>query len=200
MSTRNSNGKALNQKVQVHKDGTKEYWRDISGYEGRYRVSDRGRVKSLQRMVQSKKRTSMGIRARFLKPIRNPTTGRTIVLLCKNSRYQAFYIYHLVLIAFVGSCPPGMECRHFPDRSVSNNNLKNLCWGTKAENGLDKIFHGTTLRGSAHPRAILNEHKVRKIRRLAKTGRWTKQALADRFKVSRATIRKIVNYEMWTYI
>jgi hypothetical protein len=42
MATRNSNGKSMNERKQIHSDGSIEYWRDVSGFEGSYRVSDRG--------------------------------------------------------------------------------------------------------------------------------------------------------------
>ena len=34
---------------------TVEVWKDVSGYEGKYQVSDFGRVKSLARVVESRK-------------------------------------------------------------------------------------------------------------------------------------------------
>lgn len=52
----------------------------------------------------------------------------------------------LVLEAFVGLCPPGMEARHVHDRTRSNCALWNLAWGSKAENGKDRIRHGSSIR------------------------------------------------------
>ncbi len=50
-------------------------------------------------------------------------------------------VHRLVLEAFVGPCPPGMQCRHL-DGNPANNRLENLAWGTHAENAADKIRHG----------------------------------------------------------
>lgn len=49
--------------------------------------------------------------------------------------------HHMVLLAFVGPRPAGMECRHLngiPD----DNRIENLAWGTRKENIADTIRHG----------------------------------------------------------
>lgn len=51
------------------------------------------------------------------------------------------YIHRLVLEAFVGPCPDGMKALH-ADGNKTNNNVKNLRWGTSAENNLDIVKHG----------------------------------------------------------
>ena len=53
------------------------------------------------------------------------------------------YIHHLVLQAFHGPKPEGMECRHYPDRDVNNNRADNLLWGTHKQNVHDQIEMGT---------------------------------------------------------
>ncbi|QZE10566.1 hypothetical protein SEA_SCOOBYDOOBYDOO_251 [Mycobacterium phage ScoobyDoobyDoo] len=50
-------------------------------------------------------------------------------------------VHRLVLEAFVGPCPPGMETRHLDD-DPSNNRLSNLCWGTRLENTMDRVQNG----------------------------------------------------------
>jgi hypothetical protein len=56
--------------------------------------------------------------------------------------YCRKFAHRLVLEAFVGPCPEGMECRHL-DGNPQNNHVSNLCWGTKEENQADKRRHGT---------------------------------------------------------
>ena len=53
----------------------KEIWKDIKGYEGRYQVSNMGRVKSLERTVTRKNGLKLTIRERILKPF--PDRGVT---------------------------------------------------------------------------------------------------------------------------
>lgn len=54
-------------------------------------------------------------------------------------------IHHLVLEAFVGPCPDGMEARHLND-DPQDNRLENLAWGTKAENAADRNARRTHCR------------------------------------------------------
>lgn len=110
---------------------TGEQWLPVVGQEGRYEVSDRGRVRSLDH-TDSKGRLRKG---RVLK-LRLLPTGRPRVSLARRDRVVDAYPYRLMLEAFVGPCPPGMEALHWDDDS-SNNNLANLRWGTRAENMRD---------------------------------------------------------------
>jgi hypothetical protein len=50
-------------------------------------------------------------------------------------------VHQLVLEAFVGPCPPGMEACHFPDKTRTNNRLSNLRWDTHEGNVRDRMFH-----------------------------------------------------------
>jgi hypothetical protein len=58
----------------------------------------------------------------------------------EGGRYKTFRVHRLVLFAFVGLCPPGMECRHL-NGVRSDPRLVNLAWGTKAENADDRRRH-----------------------------------------------------------
>lgn len=102
---------------------------------------------------------------RWLKPFRSGNTGHLHVELCKNGIPKAVYVHQLVLEAFVGSCPEGMECRHL-DGNPKNNELENLCWGTRKENQADRKRHGTSNCGERQGRVKLTECKVELIRLL----------------------------------
>ncbi len=133
----------LNQKKQRHFDGSIELWRDVPGYEGYYRVSDRGRVKSVSRNVYAGKGSYKKL-AGSLKKLTILTNGYAVVQLYKNNKRNMPYVHNLVLESFVGPKPSWCdECRHFPDGSKVNNNLANLSWGTYQEQAEDKASHGT---------------------------------------------------------
>jgi hypothetical protein len=51
------------------------------------------------------------------------------------------FVHQLVLEAFVGPCPPGMECLHAND-DATDNRLVNLRWGTHTENVQDCLRNG----------------------------------------------------------
>lgn len=114
-----------------------EHWKPVVGYEGLYEVSDMGRVRSLD-MVDSLHRKHKG---RILKQIKFNGTGHVIVNLHKDSRQKACLVHRLVLGAFIGPCPPDMECCHWNDMAADNR-LENLRWGTREDNMRDMVRNG----------------------------------------------------------
>lgn len=98
-------------------------------------------------------------------------------------------MHRLVLEAFAGPCPEGLECCH-NDGNPANNRLENLRWDTRQANMDVLLRHGTRRLGSrAH--AKLREEDVLEIRRQKADGVPMDQ-LAASFGVSRANIEAIV--------
>ena len=96
-----------------------EQWKPVVGWEGLYDVSDKGRVKSLRSGKILADRPSNG--------------GYLIVALQREGKRFEVLVHRLVLEAFVGPCPDGMECFH--DNDVAwDNRLSNLKWATHQEN------------------------------------------------------------------
>lgn len=176
-----------------------ERWKDVVGYEGLYQVSDHGRVKSRARVVPSPDRSVQKIKERILKPWAYPR-GHLMVNLHKDGKQRGFYVHKLVLEAFVGLCPDGMECRHYPDSDPTNNRLDNIQWGTRKENAKDMVEHGNSTKGERCSAAKLNEQKVRKIRKLYATGKYTQQQLADMFGVWQPAIGSVVRRATWRHV
>lgn len=165
-----------------------EQWKPVVGYEGQYEVSTWGRV---CRLV--KRRSS---RAGAL--LRQHETGngyRQIALNCR-----ATSVHRLILEAFVGPCPSGLECNH-KNGVKTDNYLENLEWVTKSENKLH-AFRELGLqapRGEDVPTAKLEEAEVRLIKQ-SRLRRMTARWLAGWFHVSRGTITKIWRGESWKHI
>jgi hypothetical protein len=113
-----------------------ETWISIPDYEGLYDVSDAGSVRSLPHM------TSTGIHGgRTLKPT-SDKKGYRRVNLSKDNKVRTFKIATLVLLSFTGPRPDGQEARHLNGNN-QDDCLTNLMWGTKSENTLDQVSHGT---------------------------------------------------------
>lgn len=129
------------------------------------------------------------------------TRTRPAVHLFRNGKSTRFPVSRLVLLAFRGPCPPGMECCHFPDRDPGNNKLSNLRWDTRSANRLDAKKHGTLhiMRGEENPRAKLTATKVLKIREQHALGMSIRQ-LSILFNISFESARRIVRRKLWRHI
>jgi hypothetical protein len=68
----------------------------------------------------------------------------------------------LILEAFVGPCPEGMEACH-KNGKRADCRIENLRWDTPKGNAQDKEIHGTVLRGDKAPRRKLFENQVRDL-------------------------------------
>lgn len=114
-----------------------ERWAPISGWEGLYSASDRGRIRSETRHVVSRWGGLKIVRSRILASGRSGSGYLHVTLAREGAAYRVS-VHRLVLEAFVGPCPPGMECRHHPDNCRTNNRLENLSWGTHSQNMRDR--------------------------------------------------------------
>lgn len=169
-----------------------EHWRAVPGFEGSYEVSDLGRVRSLDRID----RRGHAIKGRVLKPWFAGPMKYHAVYLC-NGRSTPAYVHDLVLAAFVGPKPAGVEACHNRGR-VTENQLANLRYDTPVENQRDKVAHGTDQFGERNTQAKLTANEVLKIR--ASLGRVSHSRLAVQFGVRRETIGKIARGERWVHV
>lgn len=109
-----------------------EEWLPVVGYEDRYVVSSKGRVRSLP------SRTGSG---RVLK--HTLREGYPKVTLSKDGKSTSFGIHRLVAFAFLGNPPDGKELVLHSDGIRTNNDVENLRWGSYSDNVQDAIKHGT---------------------------------------------------------
>lgn len=120
--------------------GATERWRPVAGCEGAYEVSDAGRVRSLYRIITRGDGQRQRVRGRILSA--SPATdGRLRVGLHLPAGTRTRPVHILVLTAFVGPCPPGMEGCHWDD-DFTNNRLSNLRWDTRESNFRDRSRNG----------------------------------------------------------
>lgn len=122
--------------------------------------------------------------------------GRFVINLYRGRK--TFLVHRLVLLAFIGPCPEGMECCH-SDGNPANNRLENLRWDTRKNNQADRIKHGTDCKGKKHWNVKLTEDNVREIRSRMKKGE-NRYTIADSFGISEATVRDIHTRKSWTHL
>ena len=171
-------------------------YRDIDGFPG-YRVGDDGSVWSCRKSGITGK-SNLSPEWHRLRP------GMTLggyhqVSLRQGGRTFIRSIHRLVLEAFVGPCPSGMEACHFPNRDKSDNRLSNLRWGTHRSNLADRAIHGTDNRGERSSSAKLTAATVAEIRQRLGNGEY-QYRIAEDFGVGQTTISDINRQKRWSHV
>lgn len=123
-----------------------EKWEFIKGYDGRYQISNLGRVKSIwhEKSVGIGKRHKKKIISERLVAITDNGKGYKIVSLSKNGHRKNHYVHRLVAEHFIKNENNFEEVNH-KDFNTSNNNVSNLEWCSRQEN----MF---LCKGRFHPR------------------------------------------------
>jgi len=112
----------------------KEIWKDVIGYKNFYKVSNKGRVKSLNRIIIRGNGSPQTIKSRILKSPNNPA-GYPVINLSKNGVITNRLIHQLVAESFLNHKVNGFKLvvDHI-DFDKTNNNLTNLRIITQREN------------------------------------------------------------------
>ena len=112
----------------------KENWKDIEGYEGRYMVSDLGRVKSLhQEYYGGWRNKQLIVRPERIMGTPSNNWGYSNVRLSKDGKAKTMKVHRLVGLAFIPN-PNNKRTINHEDGNKSNNNVLNLSWCTHSEN------------------------------------------------------------------
>lgn len=106
----------------------KELWKDIKGYEGLYMISNKGRVKSLEKVVGS----GYIQKERYLKES-ICVNGYAYYSLSKQSKTKKFKTHRLIAIHFIPNPNKKEQINHI-DGNKLNNSINNLEWCTQSEN------------------------------------------------------------------
>jgi hypothetical protein len=154
----------------------------IPNYEGYYAAED-GSVYS-----------SKSGKIKKLSFYNSPKHPYYLVSLWVNGKMHTRLLHFLIITAYKGLRPKGMEVRHL-DGNCKNNIPSNLSWGTRAENIEDKRKHGSITRGERNGRAKLTQDQVSEIRVLK--GVFTKKIISELFDVSESTISWIHRGKTW---
>lgn len=111
-----------------------EIWVDIPRYEGIYKASNKGRIKSLDRNYLDKNNKEYTIKGKIKKFFLNKN-GYLTVSLSKNGKVKTEYVHYLILSSFTNLRENSMTVNH-KDEVKTNNKIENLEWLTNKQNNL----------------------------------------------------------------
>lgn len=170
-------------------DLNKEVWKDVKGYEGIYKVSNFGRVKSLGNEFSRKER--------LLKPSLQ-SKGYLTVVLQKNGIRNMVLVHRLVAEYFVSNPLNKPQVNHI-NGVKTDNNIENLEWVSHRENLDHAIKNNLTLKGEENRNSKLKDVDVVKIHFLLQKGITTKE-LSESYNVSYSTIDGIRTNRYWKHL
>ena len=119
-----------------------EIWKDIEGYEGLYKISNKGRVKSFRKGKRAKAPNEY-----FLTLSLNANGYPQVTLYRSPSDRHKHLVHRLVAKAFIPN-PDNLEAVNHKDENPQNNDVENLEWCTISYNnayGTAKIRHSITI-------------------------------------------------------
>lgn len=154
-----------------------EIWKDIPNYEGKYQVSNLGRVKTLISKRYDKRGWSYSMKPKIMKQCFT-TTGYLMV----NLEHNFHRVHRLVGVAFLSKDVDRTYINH-KDGNRTNNTVENLEWCTAYENVHHAIDTGLTIK----PRYFLNHDEIIKLYKTR-----TIYEIAKQFNVSYTIIYNIL--------
>ena len=110
----------------------KEIWQDIKGYEGFYKISNYGRIKSLSTEYKMPNGGIAKRKGRILKQSKNKINNYRVVTLNYQER-KRFYVHRLVAYTFIPNLKNLPQVNHI-DGNKDNNNVWNLEWCSAKQN------------------------------------------------------------------
>lgn len=177
-----------------------EVWKDISGYEGLYQASNKGRIKSISsggKRFKKEKILVPYLRERSNLKNRQNLQTHYQVRLSKNGEGKNYNVHHLIAETFIGPRPKGYHVRHGLGGPYDNS-IENLSYGTRQDNENDKFEHRKVFRKKKLKK--LSVEDVEKIVKEYQDGGHTYNSLGEKFNVSPHTIGSIIRGESWSKI
>lgn len=162
-----------------------EIWKPIKGFEGKYLVSDLGRIKSLPNRTR---KTEL-----ILKP-QNQTYS--FIDLCKDGKVKKMTIHRIVAMNFLDNPEDKPQVNHINGDKLDNR-VVNLEWSTRSENVKHSYTTGLNSSvGSKNSQCKLTEKEAIEIyNSKART-----KDLSIQYNITQSTICDIRKGRSWTHV
>lgn len=139
-----------------------EVWKDVVGYEGLYKVSNMGRIKSIKRHRAKCDK--------ILKP--DLLKGYHRVTLCSNNKIKRMFVHRLVAIAFIQNTDNKPDIDHI-NYIKNDNRVDNIRWATRSENN-QHTYDGNRRTAPWLGKTRGNHNWARRVNQYTKDGEFVK--------------------------
>lgn len=175
-------------------------WKNITGYEGLYQISDTGLVKSLKRTCNSKNGKLRIVPEKILTP-KLDKDGYLVLHLSKNNKRWYISIHRLVGLNFISNVFNFPEINH-KDGNKLNNNVNNLEWCTTKKNVQHSFDIGLNIpkKGSKRAMSKMTEEKVIEVRNRYKNENISLKILSKDYNICAQTLHSIINRKTWKHV
>ena len=163
---------------------TEEVWKDVIGFEGKYEVSNLGKVRNKKNL-------------RVLKA--QDHNGYERVYLNDGQKQRKLRVHRIVAKVFLNPPEhPKQTMINHKDSNRSNNNVDNLEWCTHRENVSHAIKKGTVKGNDNFEKCVRRdvEKDVKVIRYLYETTHLTQMELSEIFNISGNAVSSIINRKL----
>ena len=133
-----------------------EVWKPVKGYEGKYDVSNMGKIRSLDMVIENKGSGGKYIKkGRIMKPVPNHKNGYHQLILSSNGKLKNVLVHRVVAIAFIPN-PNNYETVNHIRGDKSDCSVFGLEWLPQSENNKHSYSDGlkkpTDVKGKNNPR------------------------------------------------
>ena len=165
-----------------------EQWKDVVGYEGLYRVSDLGRVLSLNYN-----------RSDNVKILKKEHTKKGYLRVCfyKNKIRSKILVHRIIANNFIENNKIKKEVNHINGVKFDNR-VENLEWCTSSENVKHSWNNNLTyaLKGEIHGMSKLKTNQVLEIRK----SELPISKLSEIYKISKTHVHRVITKKTWNHI
>lgn len=193
---------------QILVDSNLEVFKDIVGYEGVYKISNKGTVMSIPRAAKIKTNTRIYGGGQIFGEI-DYDGYRRVQLNDGRDKRKKFFVHRLVATAFISN-PDNLPCVNHKNGIKLDNSVENLEWITVADNNRHAQRTGLhpgppnpekyeIAKGSRHGMSKINEEDVKEMKKLFSQG-LRKCDIARKFFLSETTTGKILNGKLWKHV
>lgn len=150
----------------------KEIWKDVKGYEGIYKVSNKGRLLRTERVIKRKNGSPLPIKTKITIGTKDSTGYRRVTLM-KNGKEQITRMHRIVAENFIAN-PNNLPQVNHIDGNKLNNEYTNLEWVTGKQNIQHAFKIGLHTTRPVYMIDINTKEKIKRFSSLAEAGRFCK--------------------------